>query len=70
MRDKEIQEKRMILNLSHSILSQLLKICGKPLARGSAHFVFSAFQKSQSNKGTTMEHFLSFHIPTSRPLHE
>ena len=62
MRDKEIQEKRMILNLSHGIFKrapQNNEACGKPLAGGSAEFVPSEFQKSQSNKGTTMEHFLS-----------
>ena len=32
--------------------------CGKPLAGGSAEFVSSEFQKSQSNKRATMEHFL------------
>ena len=62
MRDKEIQEKRMILNLSHGFFKpapQNNEACGKPLAGGSAEFVPSEFQKSQSNKGATWEHFLA-----------
>ena len=60
MRKKKIQEKLMILNLSHGITSLLLKnieACGKPFAGGTAEFVSSEFQKSQSNKEATLEHF-------------
>ena len=41
--------------------------CGKPLAGGSAEFVSSEIQKSQSNKGATMEHFFAispYHVPS------
>ena len=40
--------------------------CGKTLAGGSAEFVSSEFQKSQSNKGAASEHFLAIsphHVP-------
>ena len=44
--------------------------CGKPIVGGSAEFVSSEFQKSQSNKGATMKHFLAItveHINTPLP---
>ena len=46
---------------------------GKPHAGGSAEFVSSEFQKSQSNKGATMEHFLAIsphHVPCMNDVYD
>ena len=66
MRVKGIQEKLMILNLSHGFVSLLLKVMKLVGTGRSAEFVSSEFQKSQSNKAATMEHFLAIspdHVP-------
>ena len=76
MREKKILEKLIILNLSHGIAGFLLKndeACGKPLARGSAEFVSSEFQKNQSNKGATMEHLRAIsphHVPYMNDVYD
>ena len=47
--------------------------CGKPLPGGSAEFVSSKFQKSQSNNGATMEHFLAIsphHVPYMNDVYD
>ena len=47
--------------------------CGKPLAGGSAEFGSSEFQKSQSNKGATVEHFLAIsphHVPYMNDVYD
>ena len=40
-------------------VAQSNEACGKPLARETAESISSAFQKSQNNKGATLEHFFA-----------
>ena len=52
---------------------QKKEACGKPLAGGSAELVSSEFQKSQSNEGATMEHFLAIsahHVPYINEIYD
>ena len=69
-REKKIQEKLMILILSHGITSlfpQTNEACGKPLA-GTAESISSAFQKSQCHKEATFGTVLC-HIATNYLLY-
>ena len=43
----------------YKLAPQNNEACGKPLARGTAESVSSEFQKSQSKKGATLEHFFA-----------
>ena len=62
MRKNKFQNNLMILNLSLGITSlvlKLTKLVGKPFAGETAESISSAFQKSQSNKEATLEHFFA-----------
>ena len=53
--------------------SQNNEACGKPFAGGSAEFVSSEFQKSQSNEGATMKHYLAIspdHVPCMNDVYD
>ena len=63
MRDKENEKKRMILNLSHGILSQLLKIMklvGNHLQEDQQNSCLQNFRRVKATKGRLWK--LSFHI--------
>ena len=68
MRDKEIQEKRMILNLSHGMLSQLLKIMklvGNHLQEDQQNSCLQNSRKVKATKGRLWNTFFPYRHITS-----